>query len=162
MNESQNNNNESLFARLGRNLGQSRTGQFFVAITVATFALALSYVSWIYRDLAAVILAISLALYGLRVAWRILPIPASTRARWARERQIAQGCPVGRRYPFFLGYGIGLLISKLLHHKINANLAPFDFVFPCFLIAIGSIQYLVVRRYIRNVDKATKQGRGDS
>ena len=109
----------------------------------------LAYLAWHHPDLASVVLAVGLALYGWRISWRLLPIPAATRARWAREQQVAEGCPACQ-YRGFLWFGIGLLGAQWWRREISANPESYDLIAPSIFITIGAISYVICRRFIRH------------
>jgi hypothetical protein len=56
---------ESTLAGLGRKLGRSRVGRVFGAVVVMAFFFGLAYIAWRRCELAADILTIGLAFYGL-------------------------------------------------------------------------------------------------
>ena len=147
--ESSNAERDSAFARLGRSLGSTRRGQLVAAVAVATLFCGLAYYAWRHPDLSGIALSIGLFVYGLDKAWRLLPISAATRARWSRERQLAEEHPAGH-YRIFFWTGVLMLVSDFSRNGFGA---PFDFarlIFPGIAIVVGSVSYLVWWRFLRN------------
>jgi hypothetical protein len=136
---------ENSLAWLGRKLGRSRVCRVFGAVAVMAFFFGLAYMVWRRREYAAEALILGLAFYGLVVAWRILPIPASARARWATEEKKGG-------YGFFFLCGIGSLMGALLSRGISAGLERSDLIVPGVLCVIGFVRLAIVRRSIRQAE----------
>jgi hypothetical protein len=153
MNDAQSQPGESDLVRLGRRLGRSRSGRAFVAFLAMGFFFALAYASWHQRDLVVMAVTAGLAYFGLRVAWRTLPVPASTRAHWAKERQLAEGCSywAPARYRDSFSSGILFLIISFLNHGMHATEIEHLAIF--FLI-IGSAQFIIFRISIHRAQAA--------
>jgi hypothetical protein len=149
---------ESGAVRVARRLGRSPGGQLFGAFVVLIFFFGLAYCVWLHRDLAADALVVGVVFYGLRLAWRILPIPAGARARWAKERQLAEGAslwaPSNYRNSFFLGFI--LLIGELLQHGIGAGQDRSDLNLPGVFFICGSVQFVIFRLSTRGRGNAPK------
>jgi len=152
---------ESALAGLGHRLGRSRVGQVFCAVVVAAFFFALAYMAWLERDFSAIMVVVGLVIYGLLVAWRILPIPASTRARWVKEEQLAKGRLLFQ-YQTFFQCGMGFLLFILLHPGNGARITRYDdFMLPCFFFVLAAVSYVIFRRFIRKTQAATDHGAAD-
>ena len=149
MNENQSNSNESVFVEVGRSLGRSRSGQLFVAFAVAALFCGLAYVAWHARDLASTVLTIGLLVYGLQLAWRLLPIPRATRDRWVREQQIAERCPACQ-WRGLLWAGIGIGIASFWRSDSTKPFDYFELLVPGVFVIVGSISYLFCQRFFRN------------
>lgn len=126
MNEGRTNPNQGALVQLARRLGGSSRGQCFVAAAVVALFLGLAWQAWHHPDLASVILAACLAVYGCRAAWRILPIATATRERWRREEKTAEDCPACQ-YRGFLWYGIGALGAMFWRKGIAASFETYEF-----------------------------------
>ncbi len=149
MNEDQGSSNESAFVRVGRSLGRSRSAQLFVAFAVAALFCGLAAVAWHARDLAATVLTVGLLVYGVRLAWRLLPISRATRERWARERQIAERCPA-YQWRGLLWAGIGIGIANFWPSDSTKPVNDLELLVPGVLVVAGSISYLLCQRFLRN------------
>ncbi len=149
MNENQRSSNEGVFVEVGRSLGHSRSGRLFVAFAVAALFCGLAAVAWHARDLAATVLTVGLLVYGVQLAWRLLPISRVTRERWVRERQIADRCPACQ-WRGLLWAGIGIGIANFCPSNPTKPVGYLELLVPGVLVVAGSISYLLCQRFLRN------------
>jgi hypothetical protein len=139
----------SRLAELGRTLGRSFSGQLFVAILVAAFSGCLAYLLWHFHYFVSKFLAVFLVMYSFSVAWRILPIPTSTRARWEQEDELARHC---RAYWYrrFLWGGM-LLFTMMVWDGVTLRLpSPPWLIVPSVSILVGLISILRCRSFVRH------------
>lgn len=149
MNQNQVNPEKSAYTAIGRSLGRSRKGQLFAAAAVAGLFSWLAYVAWHVPNFAAIILSIGLLVYGLQMSWRLLPIPSATRARWVREEQIARRHPA-HSFRGLLWAGIGISISEFWRSGPARPFEPSSLIAPGVFVVIGTVSYILCRRFIRN------------
>jgi hypothetical protein len=71
---------------LARALGRSRVGQIFGAIVVVALSAGVAWLLWNHRDFAAFILAMGVIYYGVREAWKLLPVPTRIRSVLAQKK----------------------------------------------------------------------------
>jgi len=105
--------------------------------------------AWHDREFSATILTIGILAYGLQLSWRSLPIPHSTRVRWAQEKQKAEGCSASP-YRVWLWIGFSIALTEFL---LSDSDRPFHFtalVVPGIFIVVGIASHILVGRYIRN------------
>lgn len=138
---------ESSFVKAGRFLGRSRAGRLFLSLGIATLFCGAAYTAWHERELAAWALAAWLVVYGLQLAWDLLPISEATRIRWAEDRKKVERCPASRfRSMLWTGIAVGLV--EWLGPDGNKRLDWSFFIFPGALVAVGVVSYILCRRYV--------------
>jgi hypothetical protein len=93
VNSNQQQGSQGIFVVVGRAVGRSRSGRVFVAIAVASVFYGLGYAAWHAPDFVTAVVSIWLVLHGLKLAWRLLPIPSATRARWKRMTTLTPSQP---------------------------------------------------------------------
>jgi hypothetical protein len=152
MNEKQD-NHQNAFVEVGRFLGGSRIGRFIVSVAIAALFFGLAYTAWHARDLTAIVLSVGLIVYGLQVAWRVLPISSTTRTRWVREQQIVEKCPASN-YRLFLWVGLCNGVLDLWRADFTKPIDYYIFIFPGIFIAIGTVSYICCHRFLRSEGKS--------
>ncbi len=152
MNTNEDTKRESLFVEAGRFLGRSPGGRVLLSMGVAVLFCCVAYAAWHDRELTALVVAVGLVVYGLQLAWNLLPISEATRNRWRRDRQTAERCRASQ-YRFLLWAGISVGIAEWLGCGATKSNAYVAFIVPGAFIAAGVVSYILCRRFVRNERK---------
>jgi hypothetical protein len=138
---------ESPFVRVGRFLGRSNAGRCLVSIGILALFCCAAYMAWHDHELAAYVLTAWLVIYGVQMAWNLLPISEATRSRWRTDRQIAERCSAAK-YRVLLWVGIGVIASEWVSPGPGRGHALFDYVIPGAIVASGAVSYILCYRFV--------------
>ena len=148
MNEKQNVCNDERFEEIGRWLGRSRFGRLLISVGIIAAFSRLAYGAWHDPEFSATLLSVGFLVYGLQLAWRVLPIPGATRTRWVQEKQNAERCPASY-YRNCLWIGLGSAIGQFLQTDSAKPIIYSDYLIPVVLMLVGVVSHVLVRRFIR-------------
>jgi hypothetical protein len=148
VNTSQNDRPKDVWGEVSRFLGGTRNGRFVAAGAIAILFSGLAYIAAHARDLAATVLTAGLLVYGLRLAWRMVPFSSEWHVQRLREQRIAEQC---RAAPFrgWLWVGLGTAVATYWRSEATSNDDCFAYAASAFLLLVGVISHLLCRRAIR-------------
>ncbi|MES2571628.1 MAG: hypothetical protein V4710_16435 [Verrucomicrobiota bacterium] len=121
---------------------RSRFVQVLTAFASLAICAGLAMALWHGRDLIAGVLFVLLILFGINLAWELLPFSAATRARWEHARQLAERYP-SCRFRVMLWIGLGQAAPVAWRSYMRGSFDPWEFVVSGFLICAGMISSAV-------------------
>ena len=120
----------------------SRPMRVLLALCAFALCVGLALALWHGRDLLAGCLFVTLVLFGIHLAWELLPLSATTRARWARSRALAERY-LSYRYRSLLWVGVGFAIPPIWKSVTRGTVNPWEFLLPALFLATGALAHLV-------------------
>ncbi len=131
---------------------RSRLVQVLVAVGSLALCVGLAFALWHGRDLIAGILFVCLVIFGINLAWELLPFSAATRARWEHSKQLADRYP-SYRFRVALWIGVVQAAPGLWRSFTKGSFNPAEFAVSGFLVCVGSISYAVWHCKHRHEDR---------
>ena len=129
---------------LARVLARSRAGQFVVAMLIAFVSGGVAYLAWQHRDFAALILTLFVLDYGIRKAWKFLPIPVGTRQALARWKDLSNAMLFGF-YLWVVSFWSGPSWPDWLHVAFG-------------LLGAASAYITTILKRLGDLDRSSKSG----
>lgn len=145
---------ESNVVRIGRVLGSTHGGRLLISAVILTVFAGLAQEMWRNPELSAIVLSAGLAVYGLQLAWRFLPIPEPIHEWWSRTNKAAVGCSAWQ-YRYLLWIGLVVAVETALRPEAangkRLNLAAQ--MVPGILILVGIAGDVLGFRFVRRTTR---------